>query len=55
MDKSVKQLKNKFVQLVKVAWAREGVEEYTWELESNMRKDNLELFLGNKFCGQIFF
>ncbi|XP_016173826.1 uncharacterized protein LOC107616377 [Arachis ipaensis] len=43
-DTSVKKLRGKEVQLVKVAWKRAGVEEHTWELESEMRKDYPELF-----------
>nr|XP_025678416.1 uncharacterized protein LOC112778296 [Arachis hypogaea] len=44
-DTSVKKLRRKEVSLVKVAWERAGVEEHTWELESEMRKDYSELFL----------
>ncbi|XP_072062115.1 uncharacterized protein [Arachis hypogaea] len=47
-DTSVKKLRGKEVQLVKVAWERGGVEEHTWELESEMRKDYPELFSGSK-------
>ncbi|XP_016185475.1 uncharacterized protein LOC107627128 [Arachis ipaensis] len=43
-DTSVKKLRGKEVSLVKVAWKRAGVEEHTWELESEMRKDYPELF-----------
>nr|XP_025636019.1 uncharacterized protein LOC112730128 [Arachis hypogaea] len=46
-DTSVKKLRRKEVQLVKVAWNRVGVEEHTWELESEMRNDYPELFSGN--------
>ncbi|XP_016192233.1 uncharacterized protein LOC107633112 [Arachis ipaensis] len=46
-DTSVKKLRGKEVQLVKVSWKRAEVEEHTWELESEMRKDYLELFSGN--------
>ncbi|XP_072084689.1 uncharacterized protein [Arachis hypogaea] len=53
-DTSVKKLRGKEVQLVKVAWKRAGVEEHTWELESEMRKDYPELFSGNSnFAGKI--
>ncbi|XP_016165014.1 uncharacterized protein LOC107607597 [Arachis ipaensis] len=45
-DTSVKKLRGKEVQLVKVAWKRAGVEENTWELEAKMRKDYPELFSG---------
>ena len=55
MDQGVKQLTNKSMQLIKVAWGRDKVEEYTWEQESNLRINYLKLFIGNEFCGQIFF
>ena len=35
------------MQLVQVAWGREGVENYTLELELDMKKDYPELFPGN--------
>ncbi|XP_072073961.1 uncharacterized protein [Arachis hypogaea] len=47
-DTSVKKLRGKEVSLVKVAWKRAGVEEHTWELESEMRKDYPELFSGSE-------
>ncbi|XP_072086660.1 uncharacterized protein [Arachis hypogaea] len=43
-DTSVKKLRGKEVQLVKVSWKRVEVEEHTWELESEMRKDYPKLF-----------
>ncbi|XP_015940488.1 uncharacterized protein LOC107466027 [Arachis duranensis] len=46
-DTSVKKLRGKEVQLVKVAWERAGVEEDTWELNSEKRKDYPELFSSN--------
>ncbi|XP_025693008.1 uncharacterized protein [Arachis hypogaea] len=46
-DTSVKQLRRKEVSLVKVAWSRAGIEEHTWKLESDMRKDYPHLFLSN--------
>ncbi|XP_016178283.1 uncharacterized protein LOC107620667 [Arachis ipaensis] len=46
-DTSVKKLGGKEVSLVKVAWKRSGVEEHTWELESEMQKDYPELFSSN--------
>ena len=40
--------------MVKVAWEQAGVEEHTWELESEMQKDYPELFSGNSnFEGKI--
>ncbi|XP_015965106.1 uncharacterized protein LOC107488841 [Arachis duranensis] len=46
-DTSVKRLRGKEVSLVKVAWIQVGIEEHTWELKSDMRKDYPYLFLGN--------
>ncbi|KAL4396748.1 hypothetical protein AHAS_Ahas01G0122900 [Arachis hypogaea] len=43
-DTSIKRLRGKEVSLVKVAWSRGGVEEHTWELESEMRTDYPHLF-----------
>ena len=40
---------NKTIPLVKVLWDHHGVEEATWELESNMRKKYPELFTGSFF------
>ena len=45
-DASVKRLRGKEVPLVKVAWSRGGMEEHTWELESEMRKDYPHLIPG---------
>ena len=44
----------KSVPLVKVAWVREWMEEYTWELEADMQEEFLNLFRGNNFEGKIF-
>ena len=49
VDEGTKQHKNKSVPLVKVAWGSGKLEEFTWELEQDIRKDYLELFIGNKF------
>ncbi|XP_025664701.1 uncharacterized protein [Arachis hypogaea] len=46
-DTSIKRLRGKKVSLVKVAWSWAGIEEQTWELESDMQKDYLHLFSGN--------
>ncbi|XP_057739818.1 uncharacterized protein LOC130956891 [Arachis stenosperma] len=46
-DTSIKKLCGKEVSLVKVAWNRAGVEEHTWELESEMRADYPHQFSGN--------
>ncbi|XP_072076673.1 uncharacterized protein [Arachis hypogaea] len=48
-DNSVKKLRGKEVQLVKVAWKRAEVEEHTWELESEMRKNYPELLSVHTF------
>ncbi|XP_072066826.1 uncharacterized protein [Arachis hypogaea] len=50
-DTSVKKLRGKDIPLVKVAWERARVEEHTWELESEMRKDYPELFSENGGLG----
>ncbi|XP_072090553.1 uncharacterized protein [Arachis hypogaea] len=42
------------VQLVKVAWKRAGVEEHTWELESEMGNDYPELFSDVHFVVLVF-
>lgn len=39
-----KVLRNKTIPLVKVLWRNSKVEEATWELESDMRSQHLELF-----------
>ena len=49
-------LRKKTIPLVKVLWDHHGVEEATWELESDMRKKYPKLFTGLflKFRGQNF-
>ncbi|KAL6219339.1 hypothetical protein ACLB2K_007098 [Fragaria x ananassa] len=42
LEREEKKLRNRQVSLVKVKWQHHGVEEATWELESNMRKKALE-------------
>ena len=49
VDKSTKHLRNKAVQLVKVAWGSENSTDCTWELESAMKQQYPELFSGTKF------
>ncbi|XP_020967700.1 uncharacterized protein LOC110266948 [Arachis ipaensis] len=44
---SVKRLRGRKVSLVKAAWSRAGIEEHTWKLESDMRKNYPHLFSGN--------
>ncbi|XP_052109236.1 uncharacterized protein LOC127741220 [Arachis duranensis] len=46
-ETNIKRIRGKEVSLVKVAWSRAGIEEHTWELESDMRKDYPYLFSGN--------
>ena len=48
VDHGVKQLRNKTIPLVKVACSRENMEEYTWELESEMKKEYPDLFTSNE-------
>ncbi|XP_057719942.1 uncharacterized protein LOC130934384 [Arachis stenosperma] len=47
-DTSIKRLRDKEVSLVKVAWNWAGIEQHTWELESEMRKDYPHLFSDNQ-------
>ena len=54
VDKGTKQLRNKSIPLVKVAWVNRNSEEFTWEFEEDMKRNYLELFRGNKFLGKIF-
>ena len=44
LDHRVKQLRNKFIPLVKVQWSRHGVDEVTWEIEGNIRSRYPGLF-----------
>ncbi|XP_073139110.1 uncharacterized protein [Henckelia pumila] len=44
LDRKEKQLKNKFIPLVKVQWSRHNIEEATWEVEQDMRQRYPELF-----------
>jgi len=44
MDRSIKELQNKKVSLVKVLWRNSQIEEETWEKESEMMKKYPELF-----------
>ncbi|XP_025607470.1 uncharacterized protein [Arachis hypogaea] len=46
-DTSIKCLRGKEVSLMKVAWNQAGMEENTWKLESDMRKDYPYLFSSN--------
>jgi hypothetical protein len=44
MDRSIKELRNKKVLLVKVLWRNSQIEEETWERESEMMKKYPGLF-----------
>ena len=46
LDNKEEVLQTKTIPLVKVLWDHHGVEETTWELESDMRKKYPELFTG---------
>ena len=46
LDNKEEVLRTKTIPLVKVLWDHHGVEETTWELESDMRKKYPELFTG---------
>ncbi|XP_057720272.1 uncharacterized protein LOC130934751 [Arachis stenosperma] len=47
VDRSTKQLRNKTVRLVKVAWDSCNSRDYTWEKEADMRQKFPNLFTGN--------
>ncbi|KAM1011997.1 hypothetical protein FF1_047138 [Malus domestica] len=44
LDREIKKLRNRSVSLVKVRWQHHGVEEATWELESEMKQRYPHLF-----------
>ncbi|XP_071909748.1 uncharacterized protein [Coffea arabica] len=44
LDRKVKELRNKQIPLVKILWKNHGVEEATWEMESEMKTKYPELF-----------
>ena len=44
LDREDKVLRNKTIPMVKVLWRNHKVEEATWELESEMKKNYPELF-----------
>ena len=48
VDSKIQELRNKRVKLVKVIWRNQAVEEATWELEEEMRKNYPELFGTNR-------
>ncbi|XP_025647993.1 uncharacterized protein [Arachis hypogaea] len=52
-DTSIKCLRGKEVSLVKVAWSQAGIEEHTWELELDIRKDYLHLFSGSNLLVEL--
>jgi len=46
LDRKEKQLRSKIIPLVKVLWRNQHIEEATWELEEEMRKNYPHLFQG---------
>ena len=46
LDRKEKQLRSKNIPLVKVLWRNQNIEEATWELEEEIRKDYPHLFQG---------
>ena len=44
LDRRVKELRNKKIQLIKVLWRNQSVEEATWEREDEFRNKYPELF-----------
>ena len=59
MDRSIKELRNKKVPLVKVLWRNSQIEEETWERESEMMKNYPGLFsyigMNLNFEDEIFY
>ncbi|XP_071909722.1 uncharacterized protein [Coffea arabica] len=49
LDRKVKELRNKQIPLVKILWKNHGVEEATWEMESEMKTKYPELFSDSAF------
>ena len=46
MDRSEKILRGKSIPLVRILWSQHGIQEETWELETEMRSKYPELFTG---------
>ena len=44
VDSQIRQLRSKQIPIVKVMWRNNGVEEFTWETESDMRASYPYLF-----------
>ncbi|XP_072090547.1 uncharacterized protein [Arachis hypogaea] len=55
VDRSMKQLRNKTIQLVKVAWGSGNSRDYTWEKEADMRQKFPNLFTGNNHGEDLLF
>ena len=55
LDREIRQLRNEQVPLVKVLWQHHDMEEATWEPESTMRVQYLQLFSSGNFEDEIFF
>lgn len=52
--REVKELRNKYVSLLKVLWRNHAVEEATWETEESSRKQYPHLFEQGKFRRRNF-
>ena len=46
MDRSEKILRGKSIPLVRILWSQHGIQEETWEFETEMRSKYPELFTG---------
>ena len=46
VDRSEKILRGRSIPLVRILWSQHGIQEETWELETEMRSKYLELFTG---------
>ena len=53
MDRKVKTLMNKVVNLVKVQWQHRKGSKWTWEPEFEMREQYPELFDEDDFKGEV--
>ena len=53
MDRNVKTLRNEVVDLVKVQWQHQKRSEWTWEPETNVRKNYPNLFVEVDFENEV--
>jgi hypothetical protein len=44
LEKSIKELRNKNIPMVKILWKHHGIQDASWEIEEWKRKKYLELF-----------